>query len=137
MSVPEDLAAKILRWMEELAADTDPRSAHLRRVAVDTQALPLYADMGGCVAIRPDGELISVDWDKPKDWTRETQPRWRTIALAVGSWKYPALVDLLPARGPEDRDCVECAGTGRRVEPPVLAGLICEACLAVGWRSRA
>jgi hypothetical protein len=141
MSIPIRLAEKIRQWLAEFTAGTDPRLTDQRNLAVYLQALPLYEDLGGCIAIRPDGELIfvesNVDWSKPNVSARELEPMWRTIALASGSRRYPELRELLPPRGAEDIDCPDCAGTGRLREPPTRAGLICSACHGVGWRSRA
>ena len=133
MKLPDHLRHEIQRWLAEYIAATDPRLADHRALAVRLHALPLYADMGGCIAIRPDGDVIFVDIDQ--DWTdperSDLDPDWRTVALAVGSWTYPALATLLPPRGPADIDCPECEGTGGE---RVASVLVCGACLGLGWR---
>ena len=80
---------------------------------VDTlHALPLYADWGGGVAIRPDGELIGFLWDEPQSIKVETDPHLRFLALVTGSERYPELAPLSPQRSSNDRDCPLCKGTG-------------------------
>ena len=76
-------------------------------------ALPLYVDMGGGVAIRSDGELIGFIWDEPESIQIETDQGFRFLALVVGSQKYPELACLRPVRTADDRDCPLCEGTGR------------------------
>jgi hypothetical protein len=36
-----------------------------RRAAVSADALPLYLDWSACMAIRPDGQIIWIDYDEP------------------------------------------------------------------------
>ncbi len=137
MTFPEHLPAMIAQRLAEFVASADPRLETQRRLAIHLQALPLYADLGACIAIRPSGELISVhsdqDWCAPTEWTHEIESTWRTVALATGSATYPELKALLPARGALDVDCPECTGAGRR---PELANAVCGACLGLGWRSQ-
>ena len=78
--------------------------------------LPLYADMGGGVAIRADGELIGFVWDEPESIQRETDPHLIFLALVTGSERYPELASLSPQRTPNDRDCPSCGGTGRLLD---------------------
>ena len=80
---------------------------------VDTlDALPLYADWGGGVAMRPDGELIGFLWDEPQSIKVETDPHLRFLALVTGSERYPELASLSPQRTSNDRDCPLCNGAG-------------------------
>jgi hypothetical protein len=79
-------------------------------------ALPLYADMCGGVAIRSHGELIGFVWDEPQSIQPETDPHLRFLALLTGSERYPELASLSPQRTPNDRDCPSCGGTGRLLD---------------------
>ena len=79
-------------------------------------ALPLYADWNGGVALRPDGELIDFLWDEPQSIQVETDPHLRFLALVTGSERYPELAPLSPKRTSNDRDCPSCHGTGRLLE---------------------
>lgn len=75
-------------------------------------ALPLYADWGGGVALRADGELIGFLWDESQSIKVETDPHLRFLALVTGSERYPELASLSPQRTANDRDCPLCNGTG-------------------------
>jgi hypothetical protein len=75
-------------------------------------ALPLYQDMGGGVAMRADGELIGFIWDEPQSIKPETDPHLRFLALVSGAERYPELSSLSPQRTENDRDCSICRGTG-------------------------
>jgi len=90
-------------------AQTHPEIAKF----VDTlDALPLYADWGGGVAMRPDGELIGFLWDEAQSIKVETDPHLRFLALVTGSERYPELGSLSPQRTSDDRDCPLCNGAG-------------------------
>lgn len=95
-------------------------------------ALPLFADLGGIVGIRPDGTL--VEWShhgRGRD-ARPVRDRVRVlIALAAAAGPYPELQHLLPARGPGSVHC-EC----RRI-PESVSGLVdCGRCGRMGWLSK-
>ena len=90
-------------------AETHPEIATF---VATLEALPLYADWGGGVAMRPDGELIGFLWDEPQSIKMETDPHLRFLALVTGSERYPELASLLPQRTSNDRDCPLCNGTG-------------------------
>ena len=52
MSGSQDLAAKVEQRLAELAAGTAPEQADQRSLARHLHARPLYADVGGRIAIR-------------------------------------------------------------------------------------
>ena len=114
--------------------------AHFRVLAQRLEALPIYADMGGNILIRPDGELLFVsideDEDNPGVVTSLIEPKWRTIALVVGSEKYPELRELLPSRPLNAQDCQHCGGRGRIDPLPEIKGILCGYCDALGWIPR-
>lgn len=64
-------------------------------------ALPLYADMGGVILLRPDLTLIEVRWDEPAI-ARDPDPRFREVALTTGVARYPWLYVPVPASEPRD-----------------------------------
>jgi hypothetical protein len=76
-------------------------------------ALPLYADWGGGVALRSDGELVGFLWDEPQSIKVEADPHLRFLAVVEGSKDYAELTCLAPIRTADDRDCPLCDGTGR------------------------
>lgn len=88
---------------------------NVRASARELNVLPLMLDMGGCFAIRSDGEVISFLWENDRDIRQENDARIRNIALFQGSKKYPELRALIPPRPPEATTCSQCNGTG--IEP--------------------
>jgi len=114
------------------------RKAHPEMAAtVQTiNALPLYADWSGGVAINQDHELIAFDWDDAQSAKVETNPHLRFLALVVGSKKYPELASLSPARSESDRNCPVCDGTGivqQLAEMGVDSNVIHCYCGGAGW----
>src|SRR6185369_2263774 len=86
----------------------------MRAIAKTQNALPMYLDMGGCIALRPDKTFISHPWDTD-EFKREDNPAWQIVALVYGCKKYPSPACLLPTRMSDDRACQICRGTGRLV----------------------
>ncbi len=78
--------------------------------------LPLYVDIGGGVALSPDGELIVFIWDEPQSIQPVSDPHLRFVALVAGSERYPELASLSPQRTLNDRDCPVCNGKGRLLD---------------------
>ncbi|MGH7733320.1 MAG: hypothetical protein ACREOE_06360, partial [Gemmatimonadales bacterium] len=105
-----DLADRIRQRLAEYLADSAPDPLDLRSVVAKFGGLPLTLDMGGCLAIRADGEVISFQWDEPHDVRVEQDAHWRNVALYQGSLKYPELAPLVPARPIDARPCEHCAG---------------------------
>jgi hypothetical protein len=94
-----DLSSRIEARLDAfLASDAwDPR---VRALAGRLRALPLYADMSGCILLRPSGELLEVDADQ--DWSgnvspvvADLDPEWRQRVLRAGALKHPELEDVL------------------------------------------
>lgn len=119
--------------LQEFLSETTPDLMDMRLRARELNALPLTCDMGGCFAIRANGEIISFLWDY-QDVRQETDARIRNIALFQGSKKYPELKALIPPRSPESKDCSYCNGTG--IEPMSaklhLDNIVCY-CGGLGW----
>ena len=74
----------------------------VRALAGGLRALPLYADMGACILLRPSGELLEVGTDQ--DWSGAVSASaanldagWRGRVLRAGALKYPELQDVLEA----------------------------------------
>jgi hypothetical protein len=91
-------------------------------------------DMGGCVALRPDGNVVSFLWDEPHGLKVQNDVLWRNRALYQGSRKYPELTVLVPARPPEAEDCPQCGGSGtpRLALEAGIENLVCS-CGGLGW----
>jgi len=106
----------------------------LRAVVLKLNVLPLVLDMGGCLAIKPEGEIISFAWDSEMDIQIELDERIRNIALFQGTAKYPELKAMIPARTKDAVDCPHCNGTG--IEPLAtelqITNIVCY-CGGLGW----
>src|SRR5262249_60325042 len=98
-------------------------------VGPECGALPLYADMGGVIGIRPDGTLVEWSHDGGGRDARPVEDRIGVlIALVAAARRYPEFQKLLPVRGPGAIDC-DC----RRI-PQCVSGLIsCGQCGGMGW----
>jgi hypothetical protein len=120
--------------MSEFLSDPAPDPLRLREVVARFGALPLCLDLGGCTALRSDGEIISFAWDAPYGLKVEDDLRLRNAALYQGSRKYPELAVLVPARPPTARDCPHCGGSG--ASPLALQvgaeNMVCF-CGGLGW----
>jgi len=117
-------------------AKTDPDSAAFIKTL---DALPLYADWVGGVALRSDGELVGFLWDEPQSIKVEADPHLRFLAVVEGSKDYAELSCLAPIRSADDRDCPLCDGTGRvpgLEEAGIeLKNILCY-CGGAGWLPR-
>ncbi|MDB5335084.1 MAG: hypothetical protein JWN70_703 [Planctomycetaceae bacterium] len=106
----------------------------LRGAARRNGALPLFRDMGGCYAIRPDGTLVSWSWDEPDQVCVEKDARIWNIALFAGSERWVELASLIPSRPVNAKVCDSCDGTGRlKGLPDELAQRIRCYCGGIGW----
>jgi hypothetical protein len=113
MQISLELSKQIKQRLTDFVDDGGPDGPiDLGRIVSQLDALPLMLDMGGAVAIRPDGEIISFVWDKEEDYQVENDRRICNIALFAGSKKYPELKQLIPSRDQDDVECPHCNGTG-------------------------
>ena len=129
MNLKEQIQSRI----DELITSSDQDPADLRGVARRLQALPIFPDISGCLALRPDGSFVFCEWDT---WicTEEIEPVFRLVGLVNGSEKYPELKALLPARPENAVTCKECKGTGRFIiEDQVAENIFCGQCSGMGW----
>ncbi len=112
MELPLELKRQIEARLKEFLGSTDSVKLNLLSAAAELNALPLMLDMGGCFAIRMDGEIVSFAWDEEQDHVVERDRRLCNIALFEGSKKYPELLQLMTPRNSSDKDCPYCNGTG-------------------------
>ena len=98
MTIELKYEQEIKTRFQEFINSTDTDQHGLRPIAAKLNALPLFLDMGGCYAIRPDGEIIVFGWEDEKNFQIEYNPRLRNIALNQGSKKYPKLKELISTR---------------------------------------
>src|SRR6266540_3755379 len=92
--VPAEVEMALSRFLSEF----DPDPLDVKGIARRHHALPLLLDTGGCVALRPNGELIQFLWDTPDQVAIEADPKMRHVARAVGSRRYSAISGLAPTR---------------------------------------
>jgi hypothetical protein len=132
MQISLELSEQIKQRLTDFVDESGPDD--LRRIASELNALPLRLDMGGVYAIRPDGQIISVCWDKEEDYQVENDRRICNIALFAGSKKYPELKQLIPLRSQDDVECPHCNGTGTLAINAELGvdNIVCY-CGGLGW----
>ena len=85
----------------------------LRAIAAEVRLLPAMLDMGGCLGLRPSGEVASFLWDEPRHLRAETDERIRNLAYHQASLKYPRLAPLVPRRPADAVVCSYCGGSDR------------------------
>jgi len=122
--------ATISQLIAQFLSDETPDTLGLREIARRTNVLPVVLDMGGCLALRPSGEIVSFPWDNASDIRVETCPRIRNLAFFQGSKKFPALRALVPARPSNAVDCSHCRGQSELVGLP--ENVVCY-CGGLGW----
>src|SRR3989441_8598135 len=108
----------------------DEGGGELVRLAGLHEVLPLWTDMGGCIALRPSGQLVFFAWDDPE----KVEPvgaagahdrRMVHAARAVGSRRFPSIAGLAPVRDSGARVCPSCGGVGqtRSLSPNTCFGI--------------
>jgi uncharacterized protein (TIGR02996 family) len=114
-----------------------PPGEEYRRLARRHDALPVYADMGGVILLRPDGEWLTLgdDDDEPRT---ETDRGWRMIGLVYAAEFFPELRPLLPPRPADAGPCPGCGGRGlERWRLEGVSGITpCGGCFGLGWLPR-
>ena len=134
MEITSEIKHQIETRLNEYLRSTEPDKLDLRRVAAELHALPLMLDMGGCLAIRPYGEIVSFAWDEEQNYVVERDRRLCNIALFQGSEKYPELLHLITPRTLLDKDCPHCDGTGiHPINATLRMGNILCYCGGLGW----
>jgi hypothetical protein len=62
-------------------------------------ALPVYADIGGALLIKPSGEVLCVHsdqaWNEASQYRAETDPARIDLAYATCAVRFPALRDVI------------------------------------------
>jgi hypothetical protein len=121
------IQALVERWL------ASPNDLGLVEVVCASGALPVYADMGGTLFLRPDGEILVLDGGSNHEPQIETDPGWRITAVVVGAEKYPELRRLLPARPSGVEDCEACEGRGQVRVGDIDYRFLCGKCYGLGW----
>jgi hypothetical protein len=133
--IPEIAAA-----LAAFIADPEPYTIRfdppldLRAIAAELQLLPASLDMGGCLGLRPSGEVAGFLWDEPHALRTDWDHRIRNMVYYQASLKYPSLTPLVPSRPADALVCPSCGGSGRCSGlPPDLADKIVCYCGGLGW----
>src|SRR5262249_36735571 len=88
-----------------------------RRAAAGAHALPLDFGWTACLALRPDGQVVCIDYDEPEQARVVEDERERIIGLFRGGRNDPDLRWLIPERPFGAIDCPDCRGTGKLTFP--------------------
>ena len=79
MQISLELSEQIKQRLMDFVDESGPNSlVDLGRIVSKLNALPLMLDMGGALAIRPDGQIISFCWDKEEDYRLKTTDAFAT-----------------------------------------------------------
>ena len=126
---PTDVEACLAAYLDS----TEPDPADARSIARMHHALPFWLSMGGGFMLRPDGELVGVDWEKPEALEHGAGGFDPNVLRAIASLKYPSIRRLAPVRRSEDLECPQCHGTGRvSLNGKEYENITCT-CGGIGW----
>jgi hypothetical protein len=127
MPLPDHVSALIDRLIEECLRNSAGSAAETVRA---NRALPVYADAGGSLFLKPNGEV----WFQGNESVNaalklEESPHWCLVARLAAAERFPELAALVPIRPAGAADCSDCEGSGS-----VLNGLVrCGVCYGLGW----
>ena len=132
--ISPELKTQIKSRQQSLVSNSSPLPLELQRLTSEIDALPVYWDMGGVLALRPSGEVIMFSWDEPTDLQTVHDAVIRNLALFQASKRYPELQALAPSRPPDARECSYCKGTGypSALENSGIENVVCH-CGGLGW----
>lgn len=120
--------SKLINSMQ-LDPGSDPKS-QLIRPYVALNCLPIVWDSGGLFALRPNGDVVSIQWDQPESIQVISESRIRNTVLYSASCKFTELASLAPRRPESSKICPHCKGTGA-LQPP-YDKVVCY-CGGLGW----
>jgi hypothetical protein len=130
-----DIAEKVRQHRDALLSQSgslgeiqDGRRRNYVEVAVATNCLPVYTDMGGALLLDTDGTVRCYEWDTLRT-TEITDDRQIVLAIVAAAQEYPDLIDLLPRRPPLATSCSDCSGTGKLFDGKIYCGT----CHGLGW----
>jgi hypothetical protein len=127
---PIAVKAAIAAYLEASAQEPPEAVAAARQCGV----LPFWKDMGGCLLLRPDGEILTFGWDTPNMIEPLAGTRHdREVLHRARGWasrRFPGIRGLAPERGAGATTCPGCNGTGKLLNVP--ESIICQ-CGGLGW----
>lgn len=124
-SQPSSQVAEAIRALSRDAAQHD--RDEVRAAARLTGGVPVHWDLGGVLAVTPDGGVAYYD-PETGEVCVEREAGWRTLARVKAARKYPELQTLLPERPGTAVTCSQCGGSGT-----VFGHIDCGACFGAGW----
>ncbi|SRR5690606_14620060 len=124
-----DIAPEVAAAIRRLSAEAarSETTSELRDSASRTGGVPVYADLGGVLAITAGGEVVRFEPETDEVFVVDDE-RWRTLAFARASRRFPELSSLKPSRPSLSTTCPQCGGQGI-----ILGGVECGNCFGVGW----
>jgi len=127
MALPDHTSKLVEHRLEEyLKAPFDD----MQEAARTHRALPVYADVGGVLFLKTDGDVLFRDSSKMEAGLNpEKSLQWQTIARLAAAERFPELKELVPTRPPSTPDCPDCGGRGRVLND----ALRCDECFGLGW----
>jgi hypothetical protein len=146
MNISPELPGKIQNAIDEFAAGSEPflvtpdaeseNKVNLRELAAELNVLPVTFDWFACWAVRPSGEIILIEFEKPYIIKTETNQKIINMVFFEAAKNYSELKELKPARNPESITCPGCDGTGILREFAHIESLAISVrcnCGGVGW----
>lgn len=128
MTWTADRRRLIKRLVRDVVESPEVPEAY-RDAARETGALPVYCDVGGCLAITPGGEI--VEFNAENHSVRPVRdPAWRRRALVRAARRYQELEGLRPEKPAHAVWCTVCRGRGVAVDD-----LDCAECDGLGWKA--
>jgi hypothetical protein len=128
-----DLAARIQRWIDELP--TEGIQNWISRLCKQHDSIPLHCTQIYLWALRPDGQVLSIDHESfARRAELENNRVTAYAALAQGARTYPELSELLTHNPAGVRRCEVCGGLGwTEARPPAQGTDSCHSCVGMGW----
>src|SRR5262245_45579543 len=122
------LALVVEKQLKELLEKRNEKYTFLVEAARATGGLPVYCDMGGCLTITTERQIVAYDFET-QVIEAVIDEKSQRLALITAGENYKELESLLPSKPPGAKKCTECDGTGL-----VFYGKIrCAACCGAGW----
>ncbi|MDX6270952.1 MAG: hypothetical protein QOD28_2175 [Acidobacteriota bacterium] len=128
-----ELATRIRRWIDELP--TEGKEHWSSRLCQQHDALPLHSTQIYLWALRPDGQVLSIDHESfARRAELENDPMTAYAALAQGARTYPEIGELLMPCPAGLRRCEVCGGLGwTAAQTPAHGTDACQRCAGMGW----
>ena len=123
----DELRAAVELLRKRICDDEIDMGPTFKEVAITTSGLPVYCDMGGCLMLTPDGDVMELAHDRP-EMPKVADEYWREVALVAAGKRYAELRCLRPERPANAAECEACGGSGE-----VLGIAGCGRCWGKGW----